>query len=329
LLQPETFPESTANVELKQTQMSFVFLTDNYVYKIKKPINLGYLDYTTLKNRLYYCNKEIELNKRLCPDSYLGVVSINNQQDIYSIGGPGRVIEYAVKMHRLPQQLMMDTLLDSGKVTIGMINRLANKIATFHKNTETNKEISTFGKVDTIIKNTEENFNQTIKYIDRTISKHQYEKISKYCHYFISKNNSLFEKRIEEKRIKDCHGDLHTAHICFKNGICIYDCIEFNDRFRYCDVASEIAFLAMDIDYYGHYDLSLNFIDAYIKNNKDNGIEDLLGFYKCYRAYVRGKVESFKLDDPLISKKDKTRVLAIAQHYFDLAESYIQKSILL
>ncbi|GAI16361.1 unnamed protein product, partial [marine sediment metagenome] len=124
-------------------------------------------------------------------------------------------------------------------------------------------------------------------------------------------------------RIRDCHGDLHAAHICFTNGICIYDCIEFNDRFRYCDVASEVAFLAMDLDHYGRADLSHIFVDAYVAQSQDNELLELLNFYKCYRAYVRGKVESFKLDDPYISKEEKTRVLAKAKNYFELAESYI------
>ncbi|MBI2830571.1 MAG: AAA family ATPase, partial [Chloroflexi bacterium] len=122
----------------------------------------------------------------------------------------------------------------------------------------------------------------------------------------------------------DCHGDLHAAHICFTDGICIYDCIEFNDRFRYCDVASEVAFLAMDLDHYGRADLSRRFINAYIEGSQDKELKDLLSFYKCYRAYVRGKVESFKLDDPYISAEEKQRVMEIAGSYFDLADAYIR-----
>ena len=135
--------------------------------------------------------------------------------------------------------------------------------------------------------------------------------------------SDLFHKRIQDGKIRDCHGDLHAAHICFANGICIYDCIEFNDRFRYCDVASEVAFLAMDLDHYGRADLSCNFINAYVEMSQDKELLELLNFYKCYRAYVRGKVESFKLDDPHISEEEKTTVLDIAKSYFELAESYI------
>jgi len=126
-------------------------------------------------------------------------------------------------------------------------------------------------------------------------------------------------------RIRDCHGDLHAAHICFTNGICIYDCIEFNDRFRYCDVASEVAFLAMDLDHYGRADLSRLFVNSYVAQSQDNELFKLLSFYKCYRAYVRGKVESFKYDDPHISEEERVKTLATAKSYFQLAESYMIK----
>ncbi len=324
LLEPEAYPEATEGVELEQTQMSFVFLTDSYAYKIKKPVNLGYLDYTTLENRLFYCKKEVELNKRLCPDAYLGVITINRQQDSFSIGGAGEVIEYAVKMRRLPRELMMDTLLESNSVSTEMISRLADKIAAFHRQAETNGEISIFGKVDTISQNTEENFSQTEKYIGRTVSSHQYQQIKEYNRSFISENADLFGKRIKNNRIRDCHGDLRTAHICFENGICIYDCIEFNDRFRYGDVASEVAFLAMDLDHHGRADLGHSFVKEYITQSRDGELNYLLNFYKCYRAYVRGKVASFKLDDPYITKGEQDAATKAAGSYFDLAYSYVK-----
>jgi len=132
----------------------------------------------------------------------------------------------------------------------------------------------------------------------------------------------LLNKRVADGRIRDCHGDLHSAHICLTPEISIYDCIEFNDRFRYCDVASEIAFLAMDLDHFGRTDLSDAFIDSYLENSGDTEIRHLLDFYKCYRAYVRGKVNCFKLDDPLVPEDEKKEVKATAGSYFALAESY-------
>jgi aminoglycoside phosphotransferase family enzyme/predicted kinase len=322
LLKPEAYPETTKKVELVQTQMSFVFLTKEFVYKVKKAVDLGYLDYTTLEKRQFFCQKELELNRRLCPETYLGVVPVTRDDGAISIGGRGEAIEYAVKMRRLPQQNMMNVLLDDDNVSVEMINGVAQKLADFHKKAETSPEINAFGEIKAVTINTDENFDQTEKYIGRTISEDNYQSIKEYTDSFVKKNAPLFKKRVKEGRIRDCHGDLHAAHICFTNGICIYDCIEFNDRFRYCDVASEMAFLAMDLDHYGRADLSRSLINAYVAEGGDKELLKLLDFYKAYRAYVRGKVESFKLDDPYISEGEKKKTQDIAASYFDLARAY-------
>jgi aminoglycoside phosphotransferase family enzyme len=323
LLDPKTYPHTPQKVELMQTQMSFLFLTGDYVYKVKKPVDLGYLDYTTLEKRRFFCQQELKLNRRLCPDIYLEVVPIVQHQGKILLGGKGEVVESAVKMRQLPPQHMMDVLLSKNQVSEGMVRQVAQKLVDFHQQAETNAEISRYGSLSTILINTEENFTQTQKYIGVSVSQEQYQSIKAYTDSFAEQNIRLFKKRVKEGRIRDCHGDLHSAHICFIDGICIYDCIEFNDRFRYCDVASEIAFLAMDLDYHRHPDLSQHFIDAYVKSSQDEELLKLLHFYKCYRAYVRGKVESFKLDDPHIPEGEKTRALAAARRYFQLAESYI------
>ena len=323
LLDPKAYPDASQGIELVQTQMSFVFLTDNYVYKVKKPVNLGYLDYTTLDKRRFYCQREVELNRRLCPNVYIGVVPITRDKGNIFIGGRGEGIEYAVKMRRLPQEAMMDVLLGRNQVSPEMVGGVAEKLVEFHQRAETNVSISTFGDLNTVTQNTEENFTQTEKYIGNTISQGKHRYIKDYTNRFIRQDASLFHRRIAGGKIRDCHGDLHAAHICFSDGICIYDCIEFNDRFRYCDVASEIAFLAMDLDHHGRADLSRSFVNAYVDRSRDRELLKLLNFYKCYRAYVRGKVESFKLDDPYISDEEKAKTLAVAKRYFELAESYI------
>ncbi|MFC2056152.1 hypothetical protein ACFLTO_01100 [Chloroflexota bacterium] len=324
LLDPKIYPDASSRVELMQTQMSFVFLTDDYVYKLKKPVDLGYLDYTTLEKRYFYYQREIELNQRLCPDAYLGVVSITQEKGGFSIGGKGEVIEYAVKMCHLPQKAMLNVLLAKGQVSTEMITSIAQKLTEFHQKAETNATISTFGDLDTIITNTEENFYQTVKYIGNTISQKGYRHIKDYTNAFIENNAPVFRKRVADGKIRDCHGDLHAAHICFTDDIYIYDCIEFNDRFRYCDVASEIAFLAMDLDNYRRADLSQSFVNAYVRLSGDNELHQLLDFYKCYRAYAQGKMENFKLDSPHISEEEKEEAGAAAKRYFELAESYIR-----
>ena len=330
LLKPQTYPHKPREIKVVQTQMSFVFLTGDYVYKVKKPVDLGYLDYTTLEKRRFFCHQEVDLNRRLCPNAYLAVVPITmslrgakRRSNLLRIEGQGEAVEYAVKMRQLPQERMMDVLLPQGKVTGEMIARVASKLAGFHQKAKTNAEIAAFGKLDTIRQNTDENFSQTEKYIGLSIPLTTYNHIKNYTHYFIDSSGSLFDKRVKEGRIRDCHGDLHAAHVCFTDDICIYDCIEFNDRFRYCDVASEIAFLAMDLDRCQRADLSQHFVNTYVTLSRDKELLQLLDYYKCYRAYVRGKVESFKLDDPLIPENEKARALENAQRYFHLAESYV------
>jgi len=323
LLNPESYPHKPQKIELVQTQMSFIFLTSEYVYKIKKPVNLGYLDYTTLEKRHFFCSQELKLNRRLCPDAYLAVVPIVEEEGGLHIEGRGKVIEYAVKMKQLPQDRMMDVLLPRGRVTIEMVSRVAEKLVDFHKKAKTSEDIAAFGKLDVVRQNTDENFAQTEKYIGTSITSEEYQQIKNYTNDFIVRYASLLDRRVKEERIKDCHGDLHAAHVCFTDDICIYDCIEFNDRFRYSDVASEIAFLAMDLDHYQQADLSRHLVNTYVGLSHDEELLTLLNFYKCYRAYVRGKVESFKLDDPYIPEVEKARILTTAQSYFQLAESYV------
>jgi aminoglycoside phosphotransferase family enzyme len=323
LLESQAYPHKSQAIELVQTQMSYIFLTGEYVYKVKKPVNLGYLDYTTLEKRYFFCHQELELNRRLCPGAYLAVVPIVEEKTGFRIEGSGKAIEYAVKMKQLPQDRMMDVLLPRGQVTLEMVAMVAAKLAEFHKRAETNQEITAFGKLDIIRQNTDENFAQTEKYIGISITAEEYQHIKNYTDNFIDSNASLFDKRVREGRIRDCHGDLHTAHVCFTDDICIYDCIEFNDRFRYSDVASEIAFLAMDLDRYQQAGLSRHLVTTYVRLSHDEELLKLLDFYKCYRAYVRGKVESFKLDDPYIPEEEKAKVLTAAQSYFQLAKSYL------
>jgi aminoglycoside phosphotransferase family enzyme len=325
LLDPAAYPEPPPKIELVQTQISYVFLAGEYVYKIKKPVDQGFLDYTTLEKRLHFCKKEVELNRRLCADTYLGVISITRDEGRFVLGGKGKVEEYAVKMCRLPQDAMLDALLLRNKVSPEMMVRVAQTIAEFHKKAETSSEISAIGGIEAVIKNTSENFTQTDKYFGIIIAPETYRRIKEYTEGFIKNNRSLFLKRMDEGKVRDCHGDLHAAHICFTGkGICIYDCIEFIDRLRYTDTTADVAFLAMDLDHFNRSDLADGFIKAYVKESGDEELMKLLDFYKCYRAYVRGKIGCLQYDDPYISATEKEKVKAGARSYFKLAETYIQ-----
>ena len=321
LLNSQAYPEEPGKIELIQTHISFVFVTKKFVYKMKKAVDYGFLDFSTLEKRRFFCEKELELNRRLCADVYLEVVPINKSNYI-KIKGDGETIEYALKMKRLPQQKIMTLLLKEGKVNNRTTDELAKIIAEFHSKAQTSSDINEYGSLKIVKTNWDENFAQTLKYIDQTISQMTFEFIQNCVNNFIEKNKQLFENRIKNNKIRDCHGDMHSGNIFITEAICIFDAIEFNDRFRYSDVASDVAFLAMDLDFQKRADLSDYFINRYIVYSEDQELLGILSFYKCYRAYVRGKVISFKLDDPNVNIAEKKAAVKEAQSYFNLAAKY-------
>jgi len=326
LMKPSAYPEMPNKITLAQTHISTVFIGDEFVYKIKKPVNFGFLDFSTLEKRNHYCGKEVELNSRFSKDVYLGVFPVTYDGEKYSIDGDGEVVDYAVKMKRLSDDDLLKTRFEENDVKSEDIERIAEAIAKFHNRSETSKEIQEFGKIDSIKFNTDENFEQTEPFIGNSISKEQYTDLKEWTDTFYKDNKELFDQRIEEGKIKDCHGDLHMEHICLTDPIIIFDCIEFNDRFRYSDILSDIAFLMMDLEFNDGHDLSKQLCEKYIEmSGEENNekIRRLINFYKVYRAYVRGKVTSFILSDPAISDDKKTKARDTAEKYFKLAHSYI------
>jgi len=326
LQDPAIYPERPEKVDLVQTHVSAIFLTGEHVYKVKKPVDFGFLDFTTLEKRKFYCQQEVELNRRLCPEIYLGVVEIRSHRDQIFLGeGPGEVIEYAVLMKQLPQDCMMDRWLARGAITPALLHKIAVKVANFHSHAATNSEIATFGKIDTLRRNVEENFVQTEKYVGLSLSAESFAEIKESTLHFMQKQLPLFEQRIAGGKIRDCHGDLHLQHICLTDEILIFDCIEFNQRFRYSDVVADLAFLLMDLDFHGYPLLSADLASSYLNISHDWSLILLLDFYKSYRAYVRGKVTSFCLDDPDISPAEKDSALKQARRYFHLAHHYSRR----
>jgi aminoglycoside phosphotransferase family enzyme len=225
-------------------------------------------------------------------------------------------------MKRIPQEKMFSKLLEENTVNDQLIDRIAKIIAEFHSKAETNSRISEFGSLPVVETNWVENYNQTEEFIGETISKEEFELIHGKINNFMNQNKTVFEKRVAHGRVRDCHGDIHSGNIFVTNGIYIFDAIEFNERFRYSDVAADVAFLAMDLDFKGRSDLSNFFVEKYTKYSGDQELMKLLPFYKCYRAYVRGKVVSFKLKDPNVRSKEKSMARKEAKEYFKQAASY-------
>ncbi len=329
MLRRDFYPHCPDKVEMVQTHISWVFLAGELVYKVKKPVDYGFLDFSTPERRRFYCQREVELNARLSKDVYLGVVPILLENGGWRLGDAGEMDEasdYAVLMKRIPEEGLLQNLIAKRQVPENAMERVAKVVSNFHARAETGSEIARFGTPEGFRVNTDENFAQTEEFVGISISRPTFELIKNSTERFYKTKGHLMEKRAKNGRVVDCHGDLHSQHICLMDDeVVIFDCIEFNERFRYGDVASEVAFLAMDLDFLMQHGLATRFVDAYIGFSGDEELRELLGFYLCYRAYVRGKVESFRINDEDIPFSEKMSALLRAQRYFFLAEEYARR----
>lgn len=327
---PQAYPYKVEDIHLIQTHISYVFLAGNYVYKVKKPVDFGFLDFTTLEKRHYFCQREVELNRRLCPDLYLGVVEVvRTPEGKICFEGQGEVLEYAVKMRRMPEEGMMGRIIREGQLTQRHIDQVVKKLVPFYQQAATGPGVDEHGSLETVAFNVNENFSQTEAFVGEALSAKRYREIMTYARKFMEEKAELFARRIKEGRIRDGHGDLYSANICFdetRQDVYIFDCIEFNDRFRCGDVACDIAFLAMDLDYHGLKDLSEYFINGFVSLSGDQELLKLLDFYKCYRAYVRGKIGCFTWSAPEVPPEVRRQALSEARRYFALAHHYAGKS---
>src|SRR5215470_19261290 len=321
------WPEDELPIEMRQTHISVLLLSRSRVVKLKKPVDFGFLDYTTLNKRLKACEDEIRLNRRLCPDTYIGVGGvIDLDGQIRFSGRTGKTVYYCVWMKRLPEDRMLDRMVANNTVTEAVIDRVAARLRDFHAGASRGPEVIEWGSLDEIRHNWEENFIQTAPFIGRTISDSAYDAIRLWVNEEINTKAGVFDRRGREGRIVDGHGDVRCESVCVKDDtICIYDCIEFNDRFRCGDVASEAAFLAMDLDARGRPDLGYFFAEAYQRRTGDGDFFTLLPFYRCYRAYVRGKVLSFRLNEAEFSEEEREDAATRAENFFDLARRYASR----
>lgn len=345
---PQAFPDQLSPDEpvlVMQTHASAVLLAGDRVYKLKKARDFGFFDYSTPALRRHFCEQEVVLNSRLAPHIYLGVAPVLARADqtfhfgtLYPPGeipapgtrlADGQVIDYAVVMQRLPDEATLAARVVAGTAIPALLAATAEPIARFHASVPTTRHIAEFGSLHVIRGNWEENFTQMHPYIGRSLTQETFERISTYVHEFFTGYAALFTTRIREQRIRDCHGDLRLQHVYIldeqlkaPNAISVIDCIEFNERFRYSDVAAEIAFLTMELTEAGRADLGRAFVDAYVRLTNDWGLYEILPFYICYRACVRGKVLSFQLDEPEVPAEQREMARRQAEALFTLAESY-------
>ena len=323
LLRPAAYPHPADDLHLHETHVSWVVLAGPYAYKVKKPVDLGFLDFSTPERRAAACADEVRLNRRLCPDVYLGVVRLVERRGAYFVGGTGRPVEPAVRMRRLPDAGMLPNLLATGAVDARLVGRIARRLARFHARAATGPGVDEYGGPATVRANWDENFAQTAPFVGRMVPASVQEAIVAYVERFLAEQRALLERRVAAGRIREGHGDLHAGSICVEGRrLQLFDCLEFSARFRCADVAAEVAFLAMDLDHYGRADLAAAFVDAYVRDGGDRELARLLDFYKCYRAYVRGKVASLRLAEPGLAPAQEVDVVAEARAYFDLAWAY-------
>ena len=313
-----------AGFELIETHISWVFLDAEEVFKVKRPVDLGFLDFTTPERRRSACDSELRLNRRLAPDVYLGVVPITiDASGVHRVGGTGAVVDWAVRMRRLAVERRADELLQAGLLTPQQVDALAIHIARFHRGVRCDEETSKHGDVETIRHNVQENFEQTRNSIGDYLSPEQACEIEAWQMETLG-NDAPFRARIDAARVRDGHGDLRLEHVYFESdgAISIIDCIEFNDRFRYGDVCSDIAFLSMDLAWHGRVDLAERFLARYARESNDYELYSVVNFYESYRAFVRGKVASLLAADTEASAESRERARREARRYFLLALAF-------
>lgn len=333
MLEPGFYPHAVEEpIRLMQTHVSYVFLTGEYVYKLKKTVDFGFLDYSTLEKRKHFCEEEIRLNQTGAASVYLGVVPITQNKEKAALAGDGEPVEYAVKMRQFPQSALLSDQFEQGLLDEEKVRSLATTIANFHKATQTSDHVRTFGTVSAIRRAIDENYEQTTGFTGESVTvltpqtQAQFDQTKAYTDSFFETEQALFQKRLDNDKIRACHGDLHLGNICEWEGkILLFDCIEFNEEFRFVDTMFDIAYVVMDLEVADRHDLAQIFLNQYVEETGDYEGLEILPLYVSRQSYVRAKVTSFMLGDPSVDEATKQSASARAAKYYRLAWSYVQK----
>ncbi len=325
MLKLEVYDHPVKNIELIETHISWVILTGDFAYKIKKPVDFGFLDFSTLAKRKHFCEQELRLNRRLAPDIYLDVVAVTGTTDEPHIAGSGEIFEYAVKMAQFPQPAQLDNMLTAGELKLEHMDAIARMIANFHQSTTVATDAMDYGNMETIYQPVEENFRQinehlnSDRYADKLTSLLQWGKST------FTKQQTLMAKRKVDGFIRHCHGDMHLRNMLWlSDKPMAFDCIEFNERLSWIDVISEIAFLIMDLQHRQQHQLANRFLNSYLEITGDYAGLSVLPFYLCYRALVRAKVNTLRLKQENLTTGEKGNTIAEFEKYLGLALTYTQ-----
>lgn len=331
LSQPAAFPFPVTEIEVMQTHISVVFLAGEFVYKLKKPVKLSFLDFSTLEQRRHFCEAEVRLNRRLAPDVYLGVVPITKADSHLQFEGTGAAVEWAVKMRRLPKEATLEHRLKANEIESRQIESLARRLAGFHAVADAGAHISAFGRFDNVARNIRENFVVAAPKVGRTVSIAVRDRLLALTENELCTRQTLIDARSARGVPRDTHGDLHLDHVYLfpdrqpPGDLLIIDCIEFNERFRYTDPIADMAFLAMDLQFHGRWDLARLFCEAYFAESGDDEGRPLLSLYLSYRAAVRGKVDGLQLDEQEIPEAARAAALVRAKGHWLLALTNLER----
>ena len=322
LRNPACYPHPVRRIDILETHISWVILTGSYAYKIKKPVNLGFLDFTSLAARRHYCEEELRLNRRLAPELYLETVAITGSPQQPVIGGSAPGIEYAVKMREFPQSALLDSALARGEVGAATIQALASRIAAFHA-ALTPAAISADAAAAAALAPALENVKRMLPLLDAPADIAVLGAVRDWTQHQQRLRSGQFGARGRAGRVRECHGDLHLGNLALIDGVATpFDCIEFNPALRWMDVVSEVAFLVMDLEAHGRRDLACTFLNSYLEAGGDYAGVAVLPFYLVYRAMVRAKIGLIRASQLAASERQDPRALHAYDHYLALAASY-------
>jgi aminoglycoside phosphotransferase family enzyme/predicted kinase len=327
LSEPSAYPGRVEWVEVRQTHISVAFLAGSHVYKVKKPVRLGFLDYGTLEKRRHYCEEEVRLNRRLAPEVYLGVVPVARDEGsgTLRVEGAGALVEWAVKMARLPGEATLRELLRRRAIGAGVLEELARRVAAFHDRAEGGAAIAESARFATVARNARENFEESAAQVGTTVSLAVFERLRARTEAALERHRDTIDARAARGVPRDTHGDLRLDHVYLFPGraapsdLVIIDAIEFNERFRHADPVADMAFLVMELEAIGRRDLATSFADAYFRASGDAEGRVLLPFYTSYRAAVRGKVEGVKAVAPEVDPAGRAQARATSRARWLLA----------
>ena len=321
LRDPRRYPHPVERVETVETHISRVLLTGRYAYKLKKPLELGFLDFSTLAARRAACEEELRLNRRTAPALYLEVVAITGTPENPRIGGEGPAIEYAVRMAQFPQEALLDHLAARGALDGALIERLAAAIAQFHAGAAVAGPQSAFGSPEEVLAPARQNFEQLVQMLDDPAL----ATLRDWTGREHARLEERFARRKREGFVRECHGDLHLGNIVLLAGEPTpFDCIEFNAALRWTDLMNEVAFLVMDLEDHGLAALARRFLNAYLEETGDYAGLAVLPFYLVYRALVRAKIAAIRAHQPGLDVHGRTRAETEIHGYLRLAQRLSQ-----